>query len=95
MKENNETVSNDVFVLESEDGKEMEYQKLFAFESSETNKNYIVYTDNTHDESGALRVYANVFEKNGKVLGALETEEEWNTVESIYAKLQEKVGTEK
>ena len=72
MKENNETVSNDVFVLESEDGKEMEYQKLFAFESSETNKNYIVYTDNTHDESGALRVYANVYEKNGKVLGALE-----------------------
>ena len=61
MKENNETVSNDVFVLESEDGKEMEYQKLFAFESSETNKNYIVYTDNTHDESGALRVYANVY----------------------------------
>ena len=40
-------------------------------------------------------MYANVYEKNGKVLGALETEEEWNTVESIYAKLQEKVGTEK
>lgn len=91
MKEK-ESVTNDVFVLEGEDGVEKEYQKLFAFESSETNKNYIVYTDNTKDESGNLRVYANVYEKNGKVLGALETEEEWNTVESIYAKLSEKVG---
>ena len=91
MKEK-ETVTNDVFVLEGEDGVEKEYQKLFAFESSETNKNYIVYTDNTKDDSGNLRVYANVYEKNGKVLGALETEEEWNTVESIYAKLSEKVG---
>ena len=91
MKEK-ESVTNDVFVLEVEDGVEKEYQKLFAFESSETNKNYIVYTDNTKDDSGNLRVYANVYEKNGKVLGALETEEEWNTVESIYAKLSEKVG---
>ncbi|HIQ93956.1 TPA: DUF1292 domain-containing protein [Candidatus Ventrenecus stercoripullorum] len=91
MKEK-ESVTNDVFVLEGEDGVEKEYQKLFAFESSETNKNYIVYTDNTKDDSGNLRVYANVYEKNGKVLGALETEEEWNTVESIYAKLSEKVG---
>ena len=91
MKEK-ESVTNDVFVLEGEDGVEKEYQKLFAFESSETNKNYIVYTDNTKDDSGNLRVYANLYEKNGKVLGALETEEEWNTVESIYAKLSEKVG---
>ena len=91
MKEK-ESVTNDVFVLEGEDGVEKEYQKLFAFESSETNKNYIVYTDNTKDDSGNLRVYANVYEKNGKVLGALETEEEWYTVESIYAKLSEKVG---
>ena len=91
MKEK-EPVTNDVFVLESENGIEKEYQKLFAFESSETNKNYIVYTDNTKDDSGNIRVYANVYEKNGKVLGALETEEEWNTVESIYAKLSEKVG---
>ena len=91
MKEK-ESVTNDVFVLEGEDGVEKEYQKLFAFESPETNKNYIVYTDNTKDDSGNLRVYANVYEKNGKVLGALETEEEWNTVESIYAKLSEKVG---
>ena len=91
MKEK-EPVTNDVFVLEGENGVEKEYQKLFAFESSETNKNYIVYTDNTKDDSGNIRVYANVYEKNGKVLGALETEEEWNTVESIYAKLSEKVG---
>lgn len=93
MKEK-ESVTNDVFVLEGEDGVEKEYQKLFAFESSETNKNYIVYTDNTKDEVGALKVYANIYDKNGnsKDLLPLETEEEWNTVESIYAKLSEKVG---
>ena len=88
---------NNMFKVVNKEGIEVDCEVLFIFESEETKKNYIVYTDNTKDDAGSLKVYANVYDKSGatKELYPLETEEEWNTVESIYAKLQEKVGTEK
>ena len=46
------------FKLFDENGKEVEYEVLFTFESNETNKNYIVYTDNEIDEEGNIKVYA-------------------------------------
>lgn len=85
-------VTNNVFTVKDENGNSIECEILLTFESPETNKNYIVYTDNTKDEVGALKVYANVYDKNGnsRELLPLETEEEWNTVEAILAKLEEK-----
>ena len=85
-------VTNNVFTVKDENGNSIECEILFTFESPETNKNYIVYTDNTKDEVGALKVYANIYDKNGnsRDLLPLETEEEWNTVEAILAKLEEK-----
>ena len=38
-----------------ENGKEKECEVLFTFESEETNKNYMVYTDHTQDEAGNTR----------------------------------------
>jgi len=89
MKE--EPVNNSVFTVKDESGNSIECEVLFTFESPETNKNYIVYTDHGKDESGALKVYANIYDKNGlsKDLMPIETEEEWNTIESILAKLEE------
>lgn len=85
-------ITNSVFTVKDENGKKIECEILFTFESPETNKNYVIYTDNTKDESGALKVYANTYNKNGtsKDLLPLETEEEWNTVEAILSKLEEK-----
>ena len=34
------------FKITNENGIEVEYEVLFTFESDETKKNYIVYTDN-------------------------------------------------
>ena len=50
------------------------------------------YTDNSVDEAGSKRVYANIYRENGekKELLPLESEEEWFTVEQILAKLDEK-----
>jgi len=89
MKE--EPLNNNVFTIKNEKGENVECEVLFTFESPETNKNYIVYTDHTEDESGAIKVYANIYDKNGttKDLLPIETEEEWNTIESILAKLEE------
>lgn len=89
MKE--EAVKTSVFTIKDEKGSTIECEVLFTFESPETKKNYIVYTDHTTDESGALKVYANIYEQNGtsKELFGVETEEEWNTIEAILAKLEQ------
>ena len=44
--------------LVNSDGKEVEFDVLFTFDAEETNKSYIVYTDNSVDEVGNIRVYA-------------------------------------
>lgn len=86
MKENK-------FVLLDEKGQEKEYDVLFTFESEETNKNYIVYTDNSLDETGNVQVFASVYnpeDKNTK-LEPIETEKEWKVIETILDTLQEEV----
>ena len=48
------------FKIKNEDGKEVLCEVLFTFESDETNKNYMVYTDNTKDDSvgqGYMHLY--------------------------------------
>ena len=79
------------FVVINDEGKEIECEVLFTFESEETNKNYIVYTDNTIDEIGNIKVYASIFDPNNDTtkLDPIETEQEWNMIESILETLQE------
>ena len=43
------------FSMVDENGKEVVYDVLFTFESDETHKNYIVYTDNSKDEKEILK----------------------------------------
>ena len=86
MKENK-------FVLLDEKGQEKEYDVLFTFESEETNKNYIVYTDNSLDETGNVQVFASVYnpEDENTKLEPIETEKEWKVIETILNTLQEEV----
>ena len=79
------------FIVINDEGKEIECEVLFTFESEETNKNYIVYTDNTVDEIGNIKVYASIFDPNSDTtkLDPIETEKEWNMIESILETLQE------
>ena len=79
------------FIVINDEGKEIECEVLFTFESEETNKNYIVYTDNSRDEIGNIKVYASIFDPNSDTtkLDPIETEKEWNMIESILETLQE------
>lgn len=81
------------FTMIDENGKEREYEVLFTFESEETNKNYIVYTDNTTDEIGNIEVYASIYdpENPNSKLEPIETEKEWKVIETILTTLQEEV----
>lgn len=79
------------FKIIEKDGKEIEFEILFTFESDETNKNYMVYTDNTTDEEGNTKVYASVFNPNAEPLELLpvETEREWKVIETIITSIEE------
>ena len=77
------------FTVTDDAGKEVECEVLFTFESDETKKNYMVYTDNTTDEQGNTKVYASIYEPNQEstVLQPIETEKEWKIIETILSEL--------
>lgn len=81
------------FKVTDESGKEIECEVLFTFESDETKKNYIVYTDNTLDEAGNTKVYASIYQdgeedSETKTLLPIETEKEWKIIETILEEVQ-------
>jgi len=78
------------FKVTDEEGKEIECEVLFTFESDETKKNYIVYTDNTLDDEGNTKVYASIYnpdEEETKLL-PIESDKEWKIIETILEELQ-------
>lgn len=79
------------FTVIDDEGKEVVCEVLFTFESDETKKNYIVYTDNTLDSEGNVKVYASIYEpdKENMELIPIETEREWKIVETILDSIQE------
>lgn len=83
------------FTVINDDGKEIVCDVLFTFDSDETKKSYVVYTDNTKDENGNIRVYASIFNPNdngdGTELLPIQTEKEWKVIEKILESLQEEV----
>ena len=86
-------MKKNIFSMLDENGKEVVYDVLFTFESEETNKNYIVYTDNSKDDKGNVQVYASTYhpdDPKGK-LEAIETDKEWKIIETILDTLQEEM----
>ncbi len=82
------------FKVTDDAGKEIECEVLFTFESDETKKNYMVYTDNTTDEEGNTKVYASIYNPNEAEtkLIPIETEKEWKIIETILEELQTKAA---
>ena len=77
------------FTLSDENGNETKYETLFTFDSPETGKRYIAYTDNSVGEDGAVSVYASVYHDSpeGAQLMSIETEKEWRIIEAILQEL--------
>ncbi len=82
-----------VFTIVNDKGQEVECEILFTFDSDETKKSYIVYTDNTLDEEGSTKVYASVYDPTGQnpSLMPIETEKEWLVIENILSSVQQKI----
>ncbi len=73
------------FTMENENGEELTYDVVCIFESDETGKSYMIYTDNSVDEDGYARIFASVVNEEGEELrlSEIETEEEWEMVQKI------------
>lgn len=80
---------NNFFTFIDNEGHESKMRVLFTFDLVETNKNYIVYTDDTKNEDGTIRLYASTFDPNKKTTDLLpiETEKEWKLIEGILSNL--------
>ncbi len=79
------------FTVLDDKGKKVECEPLFTFESEETKKQYIVYTDNSKDDKGNVRVFASIYnktEKGGELL-PIKSEKEWKVIETILESIQE------
>ena len=85
------------FSMIDENGNEVVYDVLFTFESDETKKNYIVYTDNNKDENGNIEVYASIYypDEATSKLEPIKTDKEWKVIETILNTLQEEVKNKK
>lgn len=70
-----------------------QYNVLFTFDSDETNKSYIVYTDNAKDENGNTIAYASTYvqEEENISLHPIETDKEWRTIDGILQGISQTV----
>ena len=82
------------FTVLNDEGKEITCEILFTFDSEETKKSYMVYTDNTTDDEGNIKVYASVYNPNAESteLLPIETDREWKIVETILESIQEETN---
>ena len=88
---------NNKFTVINDEGKQIECEVLFTFDSDETKKSYIVYTDNTKDEIGNIKVYASIYDPNNMddtkmSLEPNKNEKKWNIIETILDSLQEEAN---
>ena len=84
------------FQVINEKGEKIECEVLFTFDSDETKKSYMVYTDNTLDDEGKTKVYASIYEEDGKELTItpITDEKEWNLVEKLISQTTDEIETE-
>jgi len=80
------------FKLVNDLGEEVTCEVLFTFDSDETKKSYIVYTDNTNDTDGKVKTYASIYDPNkeNSPLTPIETDKEWEVIQNILTSLQDK-----
>lgn len=82
-------------IVKNKNDESIECDVLFTFDNDITKKSYIVYTDNSLDELGNVRVFANTFDKESDSgeLGEISSKEEWDLIEQIFSSINgEKEG---
>ena len=86
-------MENNTFKVINNDGIEVTCDILFTFDSEETKKSYIVYTDNSKDAEGNVQVFASIYDpkQENPKLEPIESDQEWKIIETILNTLQEEI----
>ena len=74
--------------IKTAQGEEKEFEILFSFESDNTNKKYITYTDYSKDDNGNIICYSSILEEDGK-LSKIDTEPELKIIDEMLNTLVE------
>lgn len=90
-------LTDDMFIGFNSEGEEKTFYKLLEFDSNETGKRYLAYTDNETDENGNLKAYGSVVIQDGEYmkLEPITTEKEWKVIETALRVIQENSENEK
>jgi len=85
--------NKNTFKVINDQGQEILCDILFTFDSEETKKSYIVYTDNSRDIEGNIQVFASIYDpkQDNPRLEPIETEQEWKIIETILNTLQDEI----
>ena len=72
------------FVVLDENGKEVVCEPLFTFESDETKKQYVVYTDNVYNSNNELQIYINEYNSQNLecLVNNISDNDEYNKIKS-------------
>ena len=85
-----------------DEGRQLDCEALFLFESPETKKLYIVYSVHSIDDEGNTKVYASIYnpedlksddsnEFAALPLKPIETDKEWKIIETILNEMQAQI----
>lgn len=93
LKDKKQDLSEDMFIGFNEKGEEKVFYKLLEFDSNETGKHYLAYTDNEKDENGNLKAYGSVVISDGEYmkLEPITNEKEWKVIETALRVLQDEI----
>ena len=85
-------IEKDKFMLKDDQGVEKEFYKLIKFYSKETNKKYLIYTDNEKDSTGKLKLYSSIIVGEGDNIEFIPVKEKIDQEVVNQAIIQTKVG---
>lgn len=93
LKDKKDNLSDDMFIGFNEKGEEKTFYKLLEFDSEETGKHYLAYTDNEADETGNIKAYGSIVTYDGDYmkLEAITSEKEWKVIETALRVLQDEL----
>ena len=85
--------SEDTIIGYNQEGEEKVLFKLAEFDLTETGKHYLIYTDNERNEEWALNVFASTVREEGRLIyfDRIETDKEWEVINSVIIMLQENI----
>ena len=80
-----------LFDVVGDNGKKIKCEVLFTFTSDETNKNYMLYTDNSLDDEGNIKTYVATYDEisENTKLSPVTSDEELEMVEKMLKEYED------